>query len=441
MTEWRSGLSRIGLAIGVIAVIFLFAGAANAQEILKDKDENTDVYVSTNSVEAVKGLAEKGEDNTAYQWASNIGSVADPDSYTQMVDNVKAVTDQEAISEAWTEVVADAKHTFGIEEKYLSAEEYEQQNPMASGGLMNMLEAPGRQPTKEELVLLEGIRTLKARMDGAEDKTMYGSIDWDQVVEHAWDLDNGGPRAALEALNDQIDAEKLNDLGNIRLLRKQVNDLNALARDFDATVGMAENIATMGSAVHRVGLVLAEAAGESKAVRNAKDLIEEARRWNVEENASPSNLSYQFLQEKINTLNIKTEKNKAVFYSGRGAREAAENFAEKNNLTTLEKTEGGGWLDDLRLFEGTVDDVDGDKARTLWGKISNNYAKSAQGEVLSVVNNPNPSGVFLTEELPTLLDNDNVDRVIIKSLKGNEVVLDGGLGLKEAIELIKRIDD
>ncbi|WP_347332740.1 hypothetical protein [Marinimicrobium locisalis] len=110
MTEWRSGLSRIGLAIGVIAVIFLFAGAANAQEVLKDKDENTDVYVSTNSVEAVKNLAAGGDKNTLKKWGNNLGGVVDPDSYAKMADNASKLGDDTELKAGWEQ----AKKTLGV---------------------------------------------------------------------------------------------------------------------------------------------------------------------------------------------------------------------------------------------------------------------------------------------------------------------------------------
>lgn len=126
-----------------------------------------------------------------------------------------------------------------------------------------------------------------------------------------------------------------------------------------------------------------------------------------------------------------------MFYSGRGAREAAENFANKNNLTTLEQTAGGKTLDDLKLYKGTVPDIDDVKADGLWKNISSNFANQAKGKVTAVVNNPDPTRIFLSKELPALLKNPNVTEINIRSASGKSVVIRKGNSINDALEMIK----
>ena len=54
--------------------------------------------------------------------------------------------------------------------------------------------------------------------------------------------------------------------------------------------------------------------------------------------------------ELAENLDVSTEKNTAIFYSGPGNRELAEAFAKINGKTTLEMTNGGKYLDELQLF-------------------------------------------------------------------------------------------
>lgn len=151
---------------------------------------------------------------------------------------------------------------------------------------------------------------------------------------------------------------------------------------------------------------------------------------------TPDQLSYQRLLDGIDELDVTTGRNQSVFYSGRGAREAAENHATSNGLTTLEQTSGGKHLDDLRLFDGTVADVGGDQAANVWGRVSSNYASQASGDVMAIVNNPRPTSIFLTQELPTLLQNPNVTQVIVRSTSGAQVSIPRGTAIDDALRLL-----
>jgi hypothetical protein len=151
----------------------------------------------------------------------------------------------------------------------------------------------------------------------------------------------------------------------------------------------------------------------------------------------PSELSNQRLLDGVGGLDVSTGRNQSVFYSGRGAREAAEAHATENGLTTLEQTTGGRYLDDLRLFDGTVADVGGDQAAAIWGRISSNYASQASGNVTAIVNNPRSSSIFLIQELPTLLQNPNVTQVTIRSVSGSQVTIPRGASINDALGMIE----
>ena len=150
-------------------------------------------------------------------------------------------------------------------------------------------------------------------------------------------------------------------------------------------------------------------------------------------------LSADILARNLDNLNVTSAPDTAIFYSGRGARDAAESHAAANGMTTLETTAGGQYLDDLRLFDGTVSDVDGDTAMSLWGQISTRYAEQASGSVTAFVNSPRPDSVFLTRELPALLSNNNVTDIVIRSGSGQSVTIPRGTSIDDALAMIGKI--
>lgn len=152
-----------------------------------------------------------------------------------------------------------------------------------------------------------------------------------------------------------------------------------------------------------------------------------------------SQLDRSTLLTKLDTLDVSTKPNTATFYSGRGSRQAAEAHAAANGRITLETTAGGRQLDDMRLFDGTVKDVNGDAAMEIWGKVSTNYAEQASGRVMAFVNGPKPGGVFLTQELPALLNNAKVTDIVVRGGSGAEIVIPKGTSLETALEMIGKL--
>ena len=111
-------------------------------------------------------------------------------------------------------------------------------------------------------------------------------------------------------------------------------------------------------------------------------------------------------------LNVSTPENDAVFYSGKGAREDAEIFAQEHGKMTLESTPGGKWLDDLKLFEDGVSGIEVNDAYNIWKRTSERYAEEASGTSIGILNNPNPESIFNKIEFPALQLNSKVTNVI-----------------------------
>ncbi|OSQ49944.1 hypothetical protein, partial [Thalassospira alkalitolerans] len=73
----------------------------------------------------------------------------------------------------------------------------------------------------------------------------------------------------------------------------------------------------------------------------------------------------------------------------------------------------------------------------VWGEISANYASQASGRVTAVINNPRPNSIFLTEELPTLLQNNNVTQITIRSINGQQINIPRGTSFGDALQMIQ----
>jgi filamentous hemagglutinin len=157
-------------------------------------------------------------------------------------------------------------------------------------------------------------------------------------------------------------------------------------------------------------------------------------------NVPVSQLNYQTISSGINSLDVSSAPNTAVFHSG-GTRALAEQYATSNGLTTLESTGGGSWLDNLNLFgqSSQVANVNDAQALTLWQKISSNYASQASGNVTAILDmrKLNPDGVFMSSELPILLKNNNVTQITIRTASGSTATIPAGTTIDKATSIIK----
>ncbi|MEI5990482.1 hypothetical protein A5881_001975 [Enterococcus termitis] len=154
----------------------------------------------------------------------------------------------------------------------------------------------------------------------------------------------------------------------------------------------------------------------------------------------------EFLLEQSNKLDVSTGKNKSIFYAGRTqyydnatkeikyvtARETAEKYADellKNKgvtKLTLERTPGGKWMDDLKLFEQLSDGsynyskygLTDQEASQIWSNLSSRYADGASGSVTAFTKNVpdsiKPKTIFWSTELPQLRSNPNVSHINIR---------------------------
>jgi hypothetical protein len=117
---------------------------------------------------------------------------------------------------------------------------------------------------------------------------------------------------------------------------------------------------------------------------------------------------YKYYKGAVKTLDVATDANQAVFYSGPGNRALAMEFAEQNGKKTIDMTAGGKWLNEQNLYDflprGMADDI--------WKDLSKRFADDASGQVTGFVKGARPDRVFESVEYPTLLKNKKVTNVI-----------------------------
>ncbi|HEV2319936.1 MAG TPA: DUF6531 domain-containing protein [Verrucomicrobiae bacterium] len=121
---------------------------------------------------------------------------------------------------------------------------------------------------------------------------------------------------------------------------------------------------------------------------------------------------FKYFMSKAQTLDVSTAKDAAVFYSGKGNRELAEQFAIENGGTTLEMTPGGEWLDQQQLFNTAQSGLTTEQARQVWATLSQRFAEGASGTSFGFVNGASDRGIFNTVEYPALLNNSKIVNVI-----------------------------
>ena len=116
---------------------------------------------------------------------------------------------------------------------------------------------------------------------------------------------------------------------------------------------------------------------------------------------------FQQIMSKLQGMDFSSAPNTAVFYSGAGTGQVAATLAEQG-LTTISSTEGGAYLESLGDLYGPTSPVSRGEADQLWTNASAQYANGASGDVLAILNNPNPARIYLSTEQPILLNNPNI---------------------------------
>jgi hypothetical protein len=126
--------------------------------------------------------------------------------------------------------------------------------------------------------------------------------------------------------------------------------------------------------------------------------------------ARAGRLAANEISDVVMHLGVKTPRDQLVLWSGLGIKGEirAAAYAREAGGMTLEMTKGGKWLDDLKLFDGGVPNINRDQARRLWEEASAEVAKQASGQVRVAHGQISPGSVFSRIERPILLDNPRV---------------------------------
>jgi hypothetical protein len=106
----------------------------------------------------------------------------------------------------------------------------------------------------------------------------------------------------------------------------------------------------------------------------------------------------------VAALDFSSGANKAVFYSGPGNHARAMSFAERAGATPIDLTQGGQYLNSLKLYET----MPAAQADAIWAQASQAYASGAQGRINLFVNGARPDRVFHTIEAPIIKANSNI---------------------------------
>jgi hypothetical protein len=149
---------------------------------------------------------------------------------------------------------------------------------------------------------------------------------------------------------------------------------------------------------------------------------------------------YEYLLDKANSLDVSTERNKAIFYSGLiktengtiRARQIAERYVDKLYKEkgivklTLERTPGGEWMDDLGLytkgesglFKYEELGLTSTQTDELWRTLSSRYANGASGAITAFAKNVpdfiKPQTIFWDTEFSVLRSNPKVTDINIR---------------------------
>lgn len=165
---------------------------------------------------------------------------------------------------------------------------------------------------------------------------------------------------------------------------------------------------------------LAENGG--RLIRNIGGKLDDVWKWigkKFEKILGKSNAeveAFDYYMDLVETLDVSTKPNTAIFYSGPGNRTLAEKFAKENGKITLEMTPGGAYLDGLKLFE-IGSPLTEEEATNVWARLSARYAQNASGNVYGFVNGSRSGSIFNTVEYPELLKNSDITNVFTEFMK------------------------
>ncbi|HEX8474592.1 MAG TPA: hypothetical protein VF666_11205 [Pyrinomonadaceae bacterium] len=111
--------------------------------------------------------------------------------------------------------------------------------------------------------------------------------------------------------------------------------------------------------------------------------------------------------ELIKQSSFAPDKDKALFYSGRGNKSLAQEAVRRDGLQTIEATEGGKRLDTpgRHPFYGK------EAAIELWDEASRKFARAAEGKITTCVAGAPTEGTFRRVELKEILNNPKITEI------------------------------
>ncbi|MBN8209827.1 hypothetical protein JI666_13805 [Bacillus sp. NTK071] len=255
-----------------------------------------------------------------------------------------------------------------------------------------------------------------------------------------------------KAMDSPYDFVNYLTIGGADLVNGAVNPEDDFSKEhWMSSIGLASLVG--GARVGIVGKsdVKAEGILKYKGERTTFD-VENVNTSNIDvlskqlENIKTKDEKVGYLMEKSKNTDVSTEKNKAIFYAGRveafdnkigqmkytSARELAERYADnlfmEKEVTklTLERTPGGKWMDNLRLYEQLPNGkyryeeygLTLEQTNEIWSNLSSRYAEGASGAVTAFTKNVpdfiKPKTIFWSTELPQLRNNKKVKHINIR---------------------------
>ncbi len=112
---------------------------------------------------------------------------------------------------------------------------------------------------------------------------------------------------------------------------------------------------------------------------------------------------------------VTTKENSAVVYSisyqktSKNRDDAIEFIKQNTDKMLIEHTECGAKLVELG-FEST-NTLNCEEVKTIWAIASRRFINAAKGNIIAFVNNAHPESVFMSVELPNILNNSNITTV------------------------------
>jgi hypothetical protein len=126
----------------------------------------------------------------------------------------------------------------------------------------------------------------------------------------------------------------------------------------------------------------------------------------------------QDLLDKVETLDVSTDRDGAIFYSGPENKKLAMQCARETGRKTLEQTPGGEWLKKQNLYENHYEPDNNpkklthDEANIVWARLSQRYAEQASGEAFAFIRGAKPEKVFWNTEARVLNQSPSITKVI-----------------------------